>query len=187
VPGVPVGIAMLRGINVGGKNILPMAELRALCEGIGLRDVGTYIQSGNVVFRSGQRELAGAAAKLEKAIEAERGFRPRVAVRTHDDLSAAAQANPFATSESDAARVLVMFLVEKPLPGTAELLAAAIKGPERGIIRGREVYLHFPAGVGKSKLSMAVVEKAVGAAGTCRNLNTLGKLIQLAAALTAKA
>lgn len=173
-------IAFLRGLNVGGKNPLPMASLRAICEGIGLAKVSTYIQSGNVVFTASAKARAaappGIAAKIEKA----HGFRPGVVVRTLTQTQDALRACPF---DDDPARVLVMFLENQAATGAAKTAAALCTGSERVVVAGREVYLHFPDGVGASKLSMAKVEAAMGTSGTSRNLRTIAKVIEMMKAL----
>ena len=185
---MPIGIALIRGINVGGKNILPMADLRAMCERLGLREARTYIQSGNVVFSAGTRELARAAAALEGAIEKKCGFRARVVVRTLHEVRGVIAGNPFAGGRGgadvpDGAKLLVMFLADEPTAAAKKAVAAIKSDPERVRLVGREAYLDFPNGAGKSKLPMAVVEKALGVAGTCRNWNTVGKLVEMGKAL----
>ncbi|MCC6321195.1 MAG: DUF1697 domain-containing protein [Phycisphaerales bacterium] len=183
---MPTAIALIRGINVGGKNILPMASLRVLCERIGFEDVRTHIQSGNVVFRVGTREVAAAAARLEQIIEADRGFRPRVVVRSIEEWARAIEANPFAARRGvEPGRMLIMFLDGKPTPAAARSLAGVKRVSEELELIGREVHLYFPDGVGKSKLSLAAVEKALGAAGTARNWNTIVKLREMAEQLGA--
>lgn len=177
-------IALIRGINVGGRNPLPMELLRALCDDAGFRGARTYIQSGNVVFRAGKRELSRADVLLEDAIEGARGFRPRVIVRTLDEWIRAIEAGPFAGRDGvEPGKLLVMFLDSDP-PASAKNALAGVKreGEEIALI-GREVHLYFPDGVGRSKLSMAAVEKAAGASGTARNWNTVNKLREMASGL----
>lgn len=177
---MPIGVALIRGINVGGNQMLPMELLRALCAEVGLRDARTYIQSGNVVFRAGKREMSRAAAGLADAIEGRRKFRPGVAVRTIDDLRAVVAANPFAGRRGvDGSRLLVMFLDGEP-DAAAKRAAAALKaGRDEIRVGGREAYLHYPDGVAGSKLTMAMVEKALRVPGTCRNWNTVTKLLSM--------
>lgn len=181
---MPTAIALIRGINVGGMNILPMVSLRILCERIGLEDVQTYIQSGNVVFRAGAAEVAAAAERLERVIEADRGFRPSVVVRTRGQWQAAMKASPFAARPRiETNKLLVMFLSAKPGAAAAKALAGVKRVNEELALAGRELHMHFPDGVGRSKLSMAAVEKALGVVGTARNWNTVVKLREIAAAM----
>lgn len=178
---MPISIALIRGINVGGKNSLSMESLRELCEGIGLKDVRTYIQSGNVVFRASGREIAAAAGKVEDAIEADRGFRPDVVIRTRDELAAAIEANPFAArARAEPAKLLVMFLKSKPVAGASAALEGVKRNDEQLRLIGRELFIDFPGGIGRSKLAIAAVEKALGVPATSRNWNTMLKLLAMA-------
>ncbi len=178
---MPSAIALIRGINVGGKNSLPMGLLRDLCEGIGLKDVRTYIQSGNIVFEAAKKDLARVADSLEEAIEADRGFRPSVVTRSRDELTATIEANPFAArAKSDPTRLLVLLLKAKPVPGASETLNGIKRGPEQLRLIGRELFIDFPDGIGKSKLSLAAVERALGVPATGRNWNTVLKLLAIA-------
>lgn len=174
-------VAFIRGINVGGKNPLPMASLRAICEALGLRNAATYIQSGNVVFTGSATALATASRKIASVIEQSHGFRPSVVVRTLDETRAALAACPF---EGDPARVLVMFLEGEPVRGAAKAVAALCTGSERVVVAEREAYLHFPEGVGASKLSMAKVEAALGTPGTSRNVRTVAKVMEMMEAIS---
>lgn len=173
-----VGVAFIRGINVGGKNPLPMATLRAICEGAGLGDVETYIQSGNVVFTAPGRAIGRAARGIEEGIEREKGFRPSVVVRTLPELRAVVGAAPF---EADPAKLVVMFLGGTPGAGARRAIEGIGADPERLELIGREVFIHFPNGIGRSKLQIARVEKAAGLPGTCRNWNTVLKMVEMAA------
>jgi uncharacterized protein (DUF1697 family) len=143
---MPTAIALIRGINVGGRNTLPMAELRKLCEGLGFEDTRTYIQSGNVVFRAAKRELSKAPAALEDAIESRRGFRPTVVVRTADQWRGVIAANPFAGRRGiDKSRLIVMCLAREPA-ATASAVEELSNGQDEARLVGREVFLHFPKG-----------------------------------------
>lgn len=173
---MPTGIAFIRGINVGGKNALPMATLRAICKGAGLENVATYIQSGNAAFTAPARTFARAAKAMEDGIEQEQGFRPRVVTRTLDDLRTVASAVPF---QAEPAKLLVMFLTDHPAAAAKRALDQIKLHPERLMLIGREIFIHFPVGIGRSKLQMAAVEKAAGVPGTCRNWNTVMKMIEI--------
>jgi uncharacterized protein (DUF1697 family) len=181
---MPIGVALIRGINVGGKNMLPMEVLRELCDGAGLCDAQTYIQSGNLVFRADARAMKNAAAALSSAIERRRTFSPVVVVRTIDEVRRALEANPLPIHGADKSRVMIMFLSGEPVKGAGKAVAALDGKKERVVLAGREAYLHFPDGVAASKLTMAAVEKALGVHGTCRNLNTVEKLIAMGEGMT---
>jgi uncharacterized protein (DUF1697 family) len=177
-----VWISFLRGINVGGNNLLPMAALKGLYAELGFEQVHTLLQSGNAVF------VAGKSSKLEqrivRAIEARFAFRPRVMLRSPDELRQAASHNPFPKqAQSEPQRVLVHFLERAPAKGALEKLRAAHQGPERFELRYHTLYVYFPEGAGKSKLTPARMDKALGVQGTARNWNTLTKLIALAETL----
>jgi uncharacterized protein (DUF1697 family) len=163
-----------------------MATLRSLCETVGWRDVVTYIQSGNVVFSCPQRALASSAAKLEAAIEASLAFRPGVVVRSLAEMKAALAASPFAReATSDPGKVLVMFLAAAPGAPAKKAILALTPEPERVVLIGREVHLLYPNGIGTSKFQFSQVEKAVKVPGTCRNWNTISKVLAMAEALEA--
>jgi uncharacterized protein (DUF1697 family) len=176
-----IGIAFVRGINVGGKNVLPMQALRSVCEGAGLHGVQTYIQSGNVVFDGPAKVVRAAAGAIADGVERARGFRPVVVVRTLDEVQAVLATRAFADQAcTEGDRLLVMFLGDAPGAGAAKALDGlnAGEGAERVTLIGREVFMYFPNGVGKSKLPMAAVERAAGA-GTSRNWNTIRKMVEM--------
>jgi uncharacterized protein (DUF1697 family) len=165
-------VALLRAVNVGGTGKLPMAELKALCVGLGLEQVRTYIQSGNVVFDSTLSEGA-LAAKLTGVLSERIGKPIGVLVRTGADLTRIVDANPFPAANP--ARVGVVFLPE-PAPGHI-LADIPIPGDEEIQAVGREVFIHFPDGMGRSKLKFS----GMLATGTTRNMNTIRALAALAA------
>jgi uncharacterized protein (DUF1697 family) len=166
-------VALLRGINVGGRTKVSMTALRQLFEAMGYRDVVTYIQSGNVVFRTTKKD---AAAAVEKRIKARYGLNVTVIPRTPPELRRIAKGNPF--PKADTSRLHVVFLAGKPKAG-------ATLDPDRSPadefrVKGREVYLHLPNGAGRTKLTLDYLERRLGVAGTQRNWNTLLKLVELA-------
>lgn len=169
---MPTHIALLRAINVGGTGKLPMTELRALCEGLGFANVRTYIQSGNVVFES-RLSSRRAKAELEDALEARLGKRHAAVLRSAEELAAVESRNPF--PEAEPKQLLVVFL-DAPPPRDA-LAAVKIPGRERLHLDGREVFIHFPDGMGASKLKVPFAD-----IGTGRNLNTVRALLRLAEA-----
>jgi len=178
---MPAIISMLRAVNVGGHNKISMEALRALYESLALHDPQTYVQSCNVVFRSDAKNLKALAEKIEKAIEKKFGFRPTVILRTKSEMKAAMEKNPFAGRPEVAPnKLLVTFLAQKPA-AEALVLAQKIKAdPEEMHILGREVYIYFPNGMGRPKLSWPQVERALKTTGTGRNWNTVTKLLEMA-------
>ncbi len=176
-----VMIALLRGINVGGHHLIKMDALRALCESLGLRDVQTHLQSGNVVFKSTARDPSPLRKRIEDAIEREFGFRCGVVLRTTVELRDAVAKNPFAARPGmDPSRCAVHFLAASPTP---EARAAVLKikaDPEELHIGDRELYIYYPNGMARPALSMPLVEKALATFGTSRNWNTVRKLLEMA-------
>jgi len=169
---MPRQIALLRGVNVGGNKKVPMARLRALLEELGYRDVRTYVNSGNVVF-SGPRR---AAKQLEAALAKTFGFDVPVVLRTRDELAAVLQANPLRKVATDSAKHLVVFCSEK----ASTDLDAKDFAPETFVVRGREVYLWLPGGIGTSPLAKVLANKPLGSGSTARNWRTVEKLLELA-------
>jgi uncharacterized protein (DUF1697 family) len=170
-------VSLLRGINVGGRAKVAMADLRELYAGLGFSDVTTYIQSGNVIFTSGlpARDIP---ARIEKGIQERLAMTVRVMVRTPKELAKIVDANPF--PEVDVSRLYVAFLTEAPKAAGVDRLSAFDAGREEFRVAGRQIYLHFPDGAGRARLP---VERAVGVATTVRNWRTVNKLIELSAAL----
>ena len=173
-------ILLLRGINIGGHHQLRMEVLRALCESLGLTSVRTYIQSGNVVCGEGKHDPAKLSKQLEDAIEKFTGFRPSVVVRTASELRAVIERNPFA-GRADVApnRLGVSFLSVNPGDAARATVKAMDVSPEELHIHGREMYIHFPNGMGASKLPMKAIERALKTEGTVRNWNTVEKLMEM--------
>jgi uncharacterized protein (DUF1697 family) len=179
---MPAFAALLRAVNVGGRNLLPMAALTEVCEGLGLTGVKTLLQSGNVVFRS--PGSASPAKKLHDAIEKRFGARPELFLRSSGELRAALAANPFPKeAKADPSHLLVLFFDGAPAAGAAKTLAAWDRGPEQAKLVGDNLYIYFPEGMGRSKLTNAVMERALGHAATGRNFTTVTKLAALCAAL----
>jgi uncharacterized protein (DUF1697 family) len=177
---------MLRGVNLAGHNRISMEALRGIYESLPLRDARTYVQSGNVVFRSDAGHLARLAARIEQAIERQAGFRTPVILRTAAEMRDVVRRNPIANrSDVDAARFLVTFLAAEPEAAALAKARALKADPEEVWIDGREVYMYFPNGLARPKLSWMAVEKALGVAGTGRNWNTVLKLVEMAEAMDA--
>jgi uncharacterized protein (DUF1697 family) len=164
-------IALLRAVNVSGRSVA-MAELRALFDALGFPGAKTLLQSGNVVFDARGADAA-LEARLETAFEARFGFAADFIVRSAAEWGGAIAANPFpAEARADPAHLLMM-----PLKGPPSG-ALDWPGPERIEIRGRDAYLVYPQGIGRSKLTVARIEKALGVRGTGRNWATVLKLAE---------
>ena len=178
---MPVLISLLRGVNVGGHHKVKMDELRALYESLGFEDVQTHINSGNVLFRSGGRDLVRLRRRIEDAIESACGFRVDVILRTPADLRDVIARNPFAARPGmDGAKLAITFLAAEPSAAAREQVLAIDAAPEELRIDGRELYIYFPNGMGRPKLSMPLVEKTLKTPGTSRNWNTVRKLLEIA-------
>ncbi len=171
-------IALLRGINIGGSHKLPMKELAELLTGMGLRDVQTYIQSGNVVFRSAAKDKSVLAAKISAAIETQHGFAPQVLLLDADELGKAMANNPYPEAEATPASLSLLFLAEAPTQPDLKGLEALKISSERFKLSGKVFYLHAPDGFGRSKLA-AAAERLLGVPATGRNWNTVCKLAEM--------
>ena len=171
--------AFLRGVNVGGRNALPTAELKALLGSLGHEGVVTHLQSGNAVFRArgGAPEVAAA---LEARIAERLGLAVRVLLRTPAELAAVAAANPFLGREPVLARLHVVLLDRAPTRAEVARLDPERSPGDAFSVAGREIYVHYPHGAGRSKLTLDYFERRLGVVGTARNWNTLLKLTALA-------
>jgi len=184
---MPVIVSMLRGVNLVSHNRIKMDALRTLYESLGLRDAETYVASGNVVFRTKAQSLTALAKRIESAIERDFGFRPRVILRTTSELRDAIARNPFRTRRGiEPNKLLVMFLESHPAAEALEQVLKIKADPEEMHIHGREVYIYFPNGMARPKLSWVTVEKKLKIAGTGRNWNSVTKLLEMAERLEGK-
>ena len=174
-------VALLRGINVGGKHSLPMQELRNILDALGCEDVSTYIQSGNAVFRSDD-DRESLAAKIKSAIEQAFGFAPHVHLLTIKEFQSIVAANPFPEAVATAKLLHVSFLAEVPENPDLNTLATLKAPTERFELLGDAFYLHAPDGIGRSKLA-SKVEGCLGVAITGRNWRTVNRIADLAAAI----
>jgi uncharacterized protein (DUF1697 family) len=174
-------IAMLRGVNLGSHNRIKMDALRALCTSLKLRDPQTYVQSGNVVFRTGEQDLARLAKKIENGIGRDFGFRTDVILRSSSEMRGVIARNPFAKrSGIEPSKLLVMFLAGDPGPEAKAKVLSIKADPEELRMDGRELYIYFPGGIGRSKLSTVSMERALKTPGTARNWNSVTKLHAMA-------
>lgn len=166
-------IALLRAVNVGGTGRMPMRDLKSLCEAEEFESVTTYIASGNVVFRTGQSRQAAREA-LERRLAAYAGKPVGVIVRTREEMADVVRNNPF--SDVPASKVLVAFLNEAPAADALDHMKGL--ADEEAVLGKAEIYVYYPAGQGRSKLVIPAAKP-----GTARNMNTVAKLLDLAAAL----
>ncbi|HVY64275.1 MAG TPA: DUF1697 domain-containing protein [Gammaproteobacteria bacterium] len=175
-----VFISMLRAVNVGGTSRIRMEPLRTAYEAMGFRDVRSLLQSGNVLFRSSVRDRAQLSRRIGQELERRFGLEIEVVIRTLAELESIFERSPVLSPQADPAKLLVMFLAGVPAAQAQARLARSHKGPEMLEIRGPEVYLYYPDGVGRSRLTAAVIESHLEVAGTARNWNTLTKLLEAA-------
>jgi uncharacterized protein (DUF1697 family) len=177
---MPVIISMLRGVNVGSHNRMKMDALRALYESLDLLNPQTYVQSGNVVFKTKERNLLRLAKKIEDGIERNFAFRPDVILRTSSELREVVARNPFAKRcDIEPGKLLVTFLATDLSPETKTQLLTIKADPEEIQINGRELYIHFPNGMGSSKLP-PLLDRTLKKTGTARNWNSVTNLLALA-------
>lgn len=177
-------VALLRGINVGGRNSLPMKELATLLAALGCREVRTYIQSGNVVLLS-DKAPAKLSAEIGAKIQTSRGFEPHVLLLTASDFRQAVDNNPFSIQEGDAKSLHLGFLDGVPVDPDLQGLESLKTPTERFQLIDRVFYLLAPDGVGRSKLA-ARSERLLGCPMTSRNWNTVGKILSMVEATAAR-
>lgn len=172
-------IALFRGINVGGKNVLPMKELVGLLEGLDLMHIKTYIQSGNAVFRGDDSSPANVAETISAAIKERHGFEPQLWLLDFAALEFAIKNNPYPEAEAVPNTLHLSFLAEVPLNPDLRALENIRTASERFHLAKQVCYLHAPDGIGRSKLA-ANIERLLGVAATSRNWNTVRKLKSMA-------
>lgn len=178
---MPVYIAMLRGINVSGQNIIRMEDLRRVCSGLGFRNVETYAQSGNVVFLTRAMAPSTLANQTSAALRHELGFSVPILVKTLDEMGDMVAGNPFLREGGiDVSKLHVTFL-SAPVPRRAlKNLEALPKKSDRFYVGRREIYLYCPDGYGRTMLSNTALEKALSVGGTTRNWRTVTALLEIA-------
>jgi uncharacterized protein (DUF1697 family) len=172
-------VALLRGINVGAHNRIPMADLRALLADIGYPDARTLVQSGNIVLSA---ELAPEelAAELERAIAGKFGVQTPVVVRTRDELAAVVALDPLGDVAEEHKLYQVSFLSAEPDPEAVAKIAQEDFAPERFVHVGREIYAWHPGGIHNSRLARMLSDKRLGVVATARNWKTTTKLLEMA-------
>lgn len=175
-------VALLRGINVGGKNKLPMADLAAVFVAAGCRNVRTYIQSGNVVFDAPPKLAAALPGVITAAIQRQFGFESPVIIRTAAEMRAVAAANPLLRPGVDTKMLHVVFLADAPRPTDVARLDPNRSPGDVFEVHVREVYLHLPNGVADSKLTNRYFDSTLRTVSTARNWATVLKLVELSSA-----
>ena len=173
-------IALLRGINVGGRNKLPMKSLASLFEDSGCTEITTYIQSGNVVYSVVAQLVPKVVGRVEAAIQRDFGFQIPIVTRTQEELAAVIGSNPFLKSGADEKELHVAFLAQAPNQTRIAQLDPKRSPPDEFLVRGQEIYLRYPNGLGRSKLTNAYFDAKLGTVSTIRNWKTTGKLLELA-------
>ncbi len=171
-------VALLRGINVGGNNKLPMKDLVSIFEKAGCKNVVTYIQSGNVVFEC-TTNVARLQSTVGAAIEKKFGFNPPFVVRQAADLEDVLKKNPFLKAGAKEDELHVVFLSEEPTREAIMRLEQNRVPPDEFVVRGKEIYLRLPNGAGRSKLAVAPFHAKFGAVATGRNWRTVNKLFEM--------
>jgi uncharacterized protein (DUF1697 family) len=179
-----VYVTLLRAVNLAGLNMIAMADLRDLVGRLGYRDATTLLQSGNVVFTGAKKSTGAIERALEASARKVLTLDIPFFVRTATEWADIIAANPFPReAANDPGHLLVVCLKTAPASGAATTLQKAIKGREIVRVVGRQAYVTYPDGIGKSKLTNAMIEKALATRGTARNWNTVLKLQALASRL----
>ena len=178
---MPVLVSLLRGINVGGHNQLKMDTLRDLYQSLGFERVQSYVQSGNVLFWTKDKDVPAIASHIRQAIEKSAGFGPEIILRTRAEMETVVACNPFqGRDDISPSKLLVTFFAHKP---SAEAIATVNEmnlPPEEFKMLGRELYVYFPEGAGRSKFPAVRIGKILNVPGTARNWNTVLKLVEMA-------
>jgi len=174
-------ISILRGINVSGQKKILMADLKVLYENLNFKDVATYIQSGNIIFKSTEKLSEGELAKkIEKAIFKKYNFEVPVVIRTEKEMEKIISSNPFLKEENiDTKKLYVTFLSEIPDKKKLESIENTAFLPDKFIVSGKEIYLHIPGSYGETKLSNKFFETKLKVKATTRNWNTVNKLFEM--------
>lgn len=178
-------VALFRAVNVGGHNKVSMPALQKLFTSLDLQEAKTFIQSGNVVFKTKAAPGPKLTQRIEAAFEQQFGFRSDVILRTASDLRDVLKRNPF-RERTDVlpGRLLITFLAGDPGEEARQAVRQLPVAPEELFVDGREMFVHYPEGMGRTKLPVAKIAKLLGVAGTARNLNTVVKLLAMAEELS---
>jgi uncharacterized protein (DUF1697 family) len=172
-----MSVALLRSINLGRHKRVGMNDLRDAFTGLGFDQVRSLLQTGNVIFDSGSRTTAGVEERLKTAINERLALETDFFVRSTDEWKAIVASNPFHLEAGrDPAHLLVVFLKDTPRPSQVAALQAAISGRERVATRGRQAYIVYPDGIGRSRVTISLIEHTLATRGTGRNWNTVLKI-----------
>jgi uncharacterized protein (DUF1697 family) len=178
---MPVYIAMLRGINIGANKRMQMERLRASCEGLGFKEVKTFIQSGNVVFEAARLAPEALSRKIEGQIRHDFGFSADVIIRGREELARIIEKNPLLKERGvEPAKLHVVFLSEVPAPDAIKKLERLTLAPDRTCASGEQIYFYFPNGVSRSSLWKHPLDRVLGVTATMRNWNTVNALYDMA-------
>jgi uncharacterized protein (DUF1697 family) len=169
----PRHVLLLRGVNVGGKNRLPMTALVALMEDAGAGDVRTYVQSGNAVFEASVGKAGGIARAVEDGLARRLGLTIPVVLRSASELAKVVSANPFLRAGGDEKELHVVFLAQAPSRAKAARLDHERSPGDSFVLRGKDLYLRLPNGVARTKLTNAYLDKTLGTVSTARNWRTV--------------
>ena len=178
--GAKVNVALLRGINVGGKNKLPMKDLSAMFSDAGCTDVRTYIQSGNVLFRAEPTPDKDVPSLVSASILSRFGYRIPVVTRTAREFQVIVQDNPFLEHSDEPDKLHVAFLSETPDPAKVKALDANRSTPDEFAVLGREIYLYCPNGLARTKLTNSYFDSTLSTISTMRNWKTVLRLLDMA-------
>lgn len=179
-------IALLRAINVGGSKVVAMAQLVRMAEELGMKEVTSLLQSGNLMLVTEGTTPAALERRLEQAAQQRLGLSITFIVRKDTEVRSIIADNPFPDiAKADPSHLVVVFLKEAPPLARVKALQASITGPEQIRAEGRQLYVTYPAGIGRSRLTNAVIEGTLGTSGTARNWNTIHKLFLSACSRTA--
>lgn len=179
MPELETYVALLRGINVSGKHMLPMKDLAQIVTGCRCREVRTYIQSGNVVFTASRATAQKLPALIAKQIEAHFGFSAPIVLRSRDELARVVQANPFVGTGAPEKALHVYFLADTPRAEAVKGLDVNRSAPDTFRVIGREVYLHLPDGMARTKLTNAYFDSKLSTVCTARNWATVQTLLKM--------
>jgi uncharacterized protein (DUF1697 family) len=179
VSGHGAHVALLRGINVGGKNRLPMNDLATMFKDAGAQEVRTYIQSGNVIFRADAARIGRLGTAIAKAMQADLGWSVPIVIRSAAELGAAVKGNPFLEEGIAAGALHVGFLLDRPARARVAALDPERSPPDRYVVRGGEIFLHLPNGVARTKLTSQYLDSRLGTVVTVRNWNTVTTLLEM--------
>jgi uncharacterized protein (DUF1697 family) len=172
-------VSLFRGINVGGR-MVKMSDLKELYKSLGYENVVPFIQSGNIVFTSDDTDVTRLQKHIEESFEQKFGFHSDVFIRSSAELQQVIEQNPFQNQpDKESKWVVVTFLAERPGETAQEALLKSYSGPEEIFIMGKEVYIYYTSGIGRSKLTLNLMEKKLKTVGTARNWNTVLQLQKL--------